>query len=70
MVLWEAIPVTGRGEGRAVAQWLDVGFPQRRPGFAYGQHVGFVVDKAALGQVFSEYFRFTCQIIPPISPLS
>jgi hypothetical protein len=24
----------------------------RRPGFAYGQHVGFVVDKAALGQFF------------------
>jgi hypothetical protein len=38
--------------GRAVAQRLDAGFPPRRPGFAYGQHVGFVVDKAALGQVF------------------
>jgi hypothetical protein len=24
-------------------------------------HVGFVVDKAALGQVFSEYFGFPCQ---------
>jgi hypothetical protein len=36
-------------------------FPPRRPGFAYGQHVGFVVDKAALGQVFSEYFGFPCQ---------
>jgi hypothetical protein len=35
---------------RAVAQRLDAGFPPRRPGFAYGQHVGFVVDKAALGQ--------------------
>jgi hypothetical protein len=35
--------------------------PPRRPGFAYGQHVGFVVDKAALGQVFSEYFGFPCQ---------
>jgi hypothetical protein len=23
--------------------------------------VGFVVDKAALGHVFSEYFGFTCQ---------
>jgi hypothetical protein len=23
--------------------------------------VGFVVDKAALGQVFSEYFGFPCQ---------
>jgi hypothetical protein len=48
-------------EGRAVAQRLDPGFPPRRPGFAYGQHVGFVVDKAALGQIFSEYFGFPCQ---------
>jgi hypothetical protein len=48
-------------KGRAVAQRLDAGFPPRRPGFASGQHVGFVVDKAALGQVFSEYFRFPCQ---------
>jgi hypothetical protein len=47
--------------GRAVAQRLDAGFPPRRPGFAYGQHVGFVVDKAALGQVLSEYFGFPCQ---------
>jgi hypothetical protein len=28
---------------------------------AYGQHVGFVMDKAALGQVFSEYFGWPCQ---------
>jgi hypothetical protein len=48
-------------EGRAVAQRLDAGFPTRRPGFASGQHVGFVVDKAALGQVFSEYFGFPCR---------
>jgi hypothetical protein len=25
--------------------------------------VGFVVDKAALEQVFSEYFGFTCQAL-------
>jgi hypothetical protein len=25
------------------------------------EHVGFVVDKAALGQIFSEYFGFLCQ---------
>jgi hypothetical protein len=48
-------------KGRAVAQRLDAGFPPRLPGFAYGQHVGFVVDKAALGQIFSEYFGFPCQ---------
>jgi hypothetical protein len=45
-------------DGRAVAQRLVAGFPPRRPGFAYEQHVGFVVDKVALGQVFSEYFGF------------
>jgi hypothetical protein len=38
----------------------SVGEP-RRPEFAYGQHVGFVVDKAALGQVFSEHFGFPFQ---------
>jgi hypothetical protein len=33
--------------------------------------MGFVVDKAALGQVFSEYFGFPLPIIiPPISPSS
>jgi hypothetical protein len=33
--------------------------------------VGFVVDKVALGQVFSEYFGFTLPIfIPQISPQS
>jgi hypothetical protein len=47
--------------GRVVAQRLDAGFPPRRPGFAYGQHVVFVVDKAGLGQVFSEYFGFPRQ---------
>jgi hypothetical protein len=28
--------------------------------------VGFLVDKAALGQVFSEYFGFSCQSFPQI----
>jgi hypothetical protein len=37
---------------------LVAGSPPRRPGFVSGQHVGFVVDKAALGQVFSQYFGF------------
>jgi hypothetical protein len=34
--------------------------------------VGFVVDKLASGQVFSEYFDFPCQkpFIPPTSPSS
>jgi hypothetical protein len=37
---------------------LVAGFPPRRPGSG---HVGFVVDKVVLGQVFSEYFDFPCQ---------
>jgi hypothetical protein len=41
---------------------LFSGFPPRRPGFKpRSGHVGFVVDKVALGQVFSEYFGFACQ---------
>jgi hypothetical protein len=37
-------------------------FPQRRPGFEpRSDHVGFVVEKVVLGQVFSEYFSFPCQ---------
>jgi hypothetical protein len=41
---------------------LIAGFPPRRPGFKTGSsHVGFVVDKVALGQVLSEYFGFPCQ---------
>jgi hypothetical protein len=44
--------------GRAVAEALVAAFPQRRSGFPSGQHLGFVVDRAALGQVFSEYFGY------------
>jgi hypothetical protein len=55
------LSVTQACIGRAIAQRLDASFPPRRPGFASGQHVGFVVDKAALGQVFSEYFGFPCK---------
>jgi hypothetical protein len=51
--------------GSEAAPWLKqlvAGFPPRRPGFEPGSsHVGFVVDKVALGQVFSEYFGFPCQ---------
>jgi hypothetical protein len=42
---------------------LVEGFPSRRPGFDPRLcHMGFVVDKVAMGQVFSEYFGFPCQI--------
>jgi hypothetical protein len=41
---------------------LVAGFPPRRPRFEPGSsHVGFLVDKVALGQVFSEYFGFPYQ---------
>jgi hypothetical protein len=48
--------------GRAIAQAVSRCFPPRRPGFDPGSgQVGFVVDKVALGLVFSEYFGFPCQ---------
>jgi hypothetical protein len=49
-------------EGHAIAQvvshWLPTTVAQVR---IRAEHVGFVVDKAALEQVFSEYFSFPCQ---------
>jgi hypothetical protein len=45
-------------QGRAVAQVVSPGVPQLWPGSG---HAGFVVDKAALWQAFSEYFCFPCQ---------
>jgi hypothetical protein len=49
------------------AKWLETrlvaGFHPRRPGLEpRSGHVGFVVDKVALGQVLSEYFGFLCQL--------
>jgi hypothetical protein len=43
-------------------------FPPWRPGFepGSGRVVLFVVDKVALGQVFSEYFGFPCQSFYPL----
>jgi hypothetical protein len=43
---------------------LVAGFPPQGPGFTYRQHVGFVVDKAALGLVFSIYIGFPYQSFP------
>jgi hypothetical protein len=41
---------------------LVTGFPPRRPRFdPRSRHVGFVVDKVALWQVFTECFGFPCQ---------
>jgi hypothetical protein len=46
---------------------LVAGLSPRRPGFAPGSiHMGFVVDKVALGQVFIRILRFfPVYIIPP-----
>jgi hypothetical protein len=47
-------------------------FPTLGPQFELGlRHVGYVLDRAALGQVSSEYFGFPCHsFIPPIAPQS
>jgi hypothetical protein len=50
-------PETGRAVAKAVNRWLPTAARVR----VRAEHVGFVVDKAALGQVFSEYFGFPCQ---------
>jgi hypothetical protein len=61
--------VTFSEEGSTVpwVRWLVAGLSPRRPGFAPGSvHVGFVVDKVALGQVFLRVLPFyPVSIIPP-----
>jgi hypothetical protein len=48
---------------------LVAGFPLRRPGFEPGSgHVEFLVEKVALGKIFSEYFGFPLAIF--ISPIA
>jgi hypothetical protein len=43
-------------------RWLVAGHSPRRSGFAPGSiHVGFMVDKIALRQVFLRVLRFPCQ---------
>jgi hypothetical protein len=48
----------GRVVAQAVSRWLPTAAARFR---VRVEHVWFVVDKAALGQVFSEYFVFPCQ---------
>jgi hypothetical protein len=50
--------VVGVAIAQAVSRWLPIAAGRIR---ARVCHVGFVVDKVALGQVFSEYFGFPCQ---------
>jgi hypothetical protein len=47
----------GHAIAQAVSRWLPTTVAQVH---IRAEHVGFVVDKAALGQVFSEYFGFPC----------
>jgi hypothetical protein len=48
--------------GRSIAQAVSRWRPAAAAGFKPGSgQVGFVVDKVALGRVFSEYFGFPCQ---------
>jgi hypothetical protein len=52
---------TTRKQNVSQLKWSVAGFPQRRLGLEPRPgHVGFVVDKVALGQVFSEHFSFSC----------
>jgi hypothetical protein len=47
-----------RAVAQVVSHWLLTTVARVR---IRAEHVGFVVDKAALGQVFSEYFHLPCQ---------
>jgi hypothetical protein len=56
---------------RLVVPWLKqlvTGFSPQKPGFKPGSvHVGFVVEKVALGQVFLQVLWFSpVSIIPPL----
>jgi hypothetical protein len=54
---WRLKTLLTEAIGRAIAQAAR----RRLPGFELESvQVGFVVDKVALGQVFSEYFGFPC----------
>jgi hypothetical protein len=60
---------------RKAVPWLRslvAGLSPRRPGFAPRSiHVGFVMDKVALGQVFLRVLRFSpVNIIPPHSTVA
>jgi hypothetical protein len=50
--------VEGRAIAQAVSRWLPTAAARVR---SRAEYVEFVVEKVALGQVFSEYFGFPCQ---------
>jgi hypothetical protein len=57
--------VVNKKEIERTVPWLRrlfAGLSQQSPGFVTGTIlVGFVVDRVALGQVFSEFFGLPCQ---------
>jgi hypothetical protein len=56
------IPYLPLSFGRAISQALIAGFPTQLSGFDYRLgHLGFMVNKIAVGQVLSKYFGFSCQ---------
>jgi hypothetical protein len=52
--------LVGHAIAQAVSRWLPTAAARVR---ARVWQVGFMVDKVALGQVFSEYFGFPCQYL-------
>jgi hypothetical protein len=48
----------GRAVAQAVSRWFPIAVVRVR---VHAKHVGFVVDKGALGQVLSKNFGFPCQ---------
>jgi hypothetical protein len=48
----------GRAVAKGVSRWLPNAAARV---LVLAEHMGFVVDKAALGQVFFQYFGFPCQ---------
>jgi hypothetical protein len=49
---------SGRAVAQAISRWLPTAAARVR---VRAEHMGLVEEKTALGQVFSEYFSFTCQ---------
>jgi hypothetical protein len=62
----DALVSGGRTERRTEFWWVNP--KDRRPGFDPGSiHVGIVVDKVSLGQVFPQVLRFSpVNYIPPV----
>jgi hypothetical protein len=58
MQIFRLIFSKGRAIAQALSRWLPSAAAIVR---ARSSHVGFVVDKVVLGQVFSEYFDFLYQ---------